>query len=72
MSPMFRIGVPRNSTAMSDIYSFGVFLLELITGQEAVHLGFLGSDESLIQWVRKSTTFACFTHLFNFHLGSCL
>ncbi|XP_021634952.2 leucine-rich repeat receptor protein kinase HPCA1 isoform X2 [Hevea brasiliensis] len=30
---------------------FGVFLLELITGQEAMHLGFLGSDESLIQWV---------------------
>ncbi|KAG8636588.1 hypothetical protein MANES_15G014900v8 [Manihot esculenta] len=47
------IGVPRNSTAMSDIYSFGVFLLELITGQEAVHLGFLGSDESLIQWMES-------------------
>ncbi|XP_058000978.1 probable receptor-like protein kinase At5g38990 isoform X2 [Hevea brasiliensis] len=30
---------------------FGVFLLELITGQEAMHLGFLGSDESLIEWV---------------------
>ncbi|XP_048235048.1 proline-rich receptor-like protein kinase PERK13 isoform X2 [Ricinus communis] len=38
-------------TEMSDVYSFGVFLLELLTGQEAVHLGFSGTDESLIQWV---------------------
>ncbi|KAF2310988.1 hypothetical protein GH714_018934 [Hevea brasiliensis] len=45
------IGVYGNFTEMSDVYSFGVFLLELITGQEAMHLGFLGSDESLIQWV---------------------
>ncbi|XP_022747050.1 proline-rich receptor-like protein kinase PERK3 [Durio zibethinus] len=40
-------------TEMSDVYSFGVFLLELITGQEAVHINSLGSNESLIQWVRS-------------------
>ncbi|XWS07789.1 hypothetical protein CRYUN_Cryun41cG0020900 [Craigia yunnanensis] len=40
-------------TEMSDVYSFGVFLLELITGQEAVHIDSLGSNESLIQWVRS-------------------
>lgn len=37
---------------MSDVYSFGAFLLELITGQdEAMHINFMGSNESLIQWV---------------------
>ncbi|XVF28365.1 hypothetical protein REPUB_Repub15cG0023400 [Reevesia pubescens] len=41
-------------TEMSDVYSFGVFLLELITGQEeAVHINYLGSNESLIQWVQS-------------------
>ncbi|XVE69134.1 hypothetical protein DITRI_Ditri09bG0126400 [Diplodiscus trichospermus] len=40
-------------TEMSDVYSFGVFLLELITGQEAVHIGALGSNESLTEWVRS-------------------
>ncbi|XP_020534149.1 putative serine/threonine-protein kinase isoform X2 [Jatropha curcas] len=44
-------GVSGTFTEMSDVYSFGVFLLELITGQEAIHLGFLGYDEGLIQWV---------------------
>ncbi|XP_050218525.1 probable serine/threonine-protein kinase PBL22 [Mercurialis annua] len=39
------------STEKSDVYSFGVFLLELITGQDAANLGFLESDETLIQWV---------------------
>ncbi|XVF23846.1 hypothetical protein REPUB_Repub13aG0074900 [Reevesia pubescens] len=42
-----------NFTEMSDVYSFGVFLLELITGQEAVHIDSLGSNESLLQWVRS-------------------
>ncbi|XVE52709.1 hypothetical protein DITRI_Ditri02bG0145000 [Diplodiscus trichospermus] len=37
----------------SDVYSFGVFLLELITGQEAEHIDSLGSNESLIRWVRS-------------------
>ncbi|XWS53653.1 hypothetical protein CRYUN_Cryun10bG0019200 [Craigia yunnanensis] len=41
-------------TEMNDVYSFGVFLLELITGQEeAVHINYLGSNESLIQWVQS-------------------
>ncbi|XVF66262.1 hypothetical protein PTKIN_Ptkin10aG0021000 [Pterospermum kingtungense] len=41
-------------TEMNDVYSFGVFLLELVTGQEeAVHVNYLGSNESLIQWVQS-------------------
>ncbi|KAK9289244.1 hypothetical protein L1049_017719 [Liquidambar formosana] len=37
---------------MSDVYSFGVFLLELVTGLEALHIDSLGSEESLIEWVK--------------------
>ncbi|TYI12447.1 hypothetical protein ES332_A09G278500v1 [Gossypium tomentosum] len=38
-------------TETSDVYSFGAFLLELITGQdEAMHINYMGSNESLIQW----------------------
>ncbi|KAB2625242.1 proline-rich receptor-like protein kinase PERK1 [Pyrus ussuriensis x Pyrus communis] len=41
------------TSEMSDVYSFGVFALELLTGQEALHIGFLGSNESLFQWVES-------------------
>ncbi|XAR54530.1 Non-specific serine/threonine protein kinase [Bertholletia excelsa] len=37
---------------MNDVYSFGVFLLELVTGQQASHVGSLGSNEILLQWVQ--------------------
>ncbi|XVE82092.1 hypothetical protein DITRI_Ditri15bG0119100 [Diplodiscus trichospermus] len=48
------VEVSGSFTEMSDVYSFGVFLLELITGQdEAVHINYLGSNESLIQWVQS-------------------
>ncbi|XVF62633.1 hypothetical protein PTKIN_Ptkin09bG0024000 [Pterospermum kingtungense] len=49
------VEVSGSFTKMSDVYSFGVFLLELITGQdEAVHINYLRSNESLIQWVQSS------------------
>ncbi|KAK3038991.1 hypothetical protein RJ639_027476 [Escallonia herrerae] len=35
----------------SNVYSFGVFLLELITGQEAMHINSFGSQGSILQWV---------------------
>ncbi|MBA0588783.1 serine/threonine-protein kinase-like protein ACR4 isoform X1 [Gossypium raimondii] len=41
-------------TETSDVYSFGAFLLELITGQdEAMRINYMGSNESLIQWVQS-------------------
>ncbi|KAF8387892.1 hypothetical protein HHK36_026554 [Tetracentron sinense] len=44
-------GVGKSGTfdEMSDVYSFGIFLLELITGKEALQINFLGSN--LIHWV---------------------
>lgn len=50
---LFRIGDSGPPSEMSDVYSFGVFLLELITGGEALRINFLGSGESLNQWVHK-------------------
>ncbi|GLT60526.1 hypothetical protein SLA2020_332890 [Shorea laevis] len=45
------VGASGNFSEMSDIYSFGVFLLELVTGQQAVKIGSFGSNDTLIQWV---------------------
>ena len=35
-----------------DVYSYGVVLLELITGQEAIHTN-EANHESLVLWVRE-------------------
>ncbi|XP_071724937.1 probable serine/threonine-protein kinase PBL2 [Rutidosis leptorrhynchoides] len=51
--PMITVGQSGTFTKASDVYTFGVFLLELVTGQEAVNIAELGSFESLILWVRS-------------------
>lgn len=58
---IFRVGKSHATISeMSDVYSFGVFLLELVTGQQALHnIAALGSNESLIQWVRICQLFVC-------------
>ncbi|KAM0033833.1 putative protein kinase RLK-Pelle-RLCK-IXa family [Helianthus debilis subsp. tardiflorus] len=37
----------------SDIYSFGVFLLELVSGQEAAELLSSNSNQNLVEWVHS-------------------
>lgn len=54
---MFRVEESGVFSEMSDIYSFGVFLLELVTGHEASHIVSLGSYEALIQWVHKKQSY---------------
>lgn len=36
---------------ISDVYNFGVFLLELVTGREAALHNFPLSNQSIAQWV---------------------
>uniref|UniRef100_A0A1D1Y2H7 non-specific serine/threonine protein kinase n=1 Tax=Anthurium amnicola TaxID=1678845 RepID=A0A1D1Y2H7_9ARAE len=45
------VNVSQGFTEKSDVYSFGVFLLELIGGQEATQFQFMGSNQSIIEWV---------------------
>ncbi|KAH7518974.1 hypothetical protein FEM48_Zijuj09G0228500 [Ziziphus jujuba var. spinosa] len=37
----------------SDIYSFGVFLLELVSGREATELASSDSSQNLVEWVQN-------------------
>ncbi|KAL0377261.1 UNVERIFIED_CONTAM: Serine/threonine-protein kinase PBL27 [Sesamum radiatum] len=41
----------------SDIYSFGVLLLELLTGREAMDIDPNQREESIVEWVRKKLRF---------------
>lgn len=41
----------------SDIYSFGVVLLELISGRRAIDDTRLGDDQNVVFWVSESWSF---------------
>ncbi|KAJ0658391.1 putative protein kinase RLK-Pelle-RLCK-VIIa-1 family [Helianthus annuus] len=54
-------------TIKSDIYSFGVVLLELITGRKAIDMSKKAGEQNLVSWV-TSLAFVC---LFFFHHNKC-
>jgi serine/threonine protein kinase len=46
----------RQLTTKTDVYSFGVFLLELITGRRAVDSSRPECDQILVKWVCTKST----------------
>ena len=43
----------------SDVFSFGVVVLELITGRQPIQKTDNGDDESLVMWVSFTLNFVC-------------
>lgn len=43
----------------SDVFSFGVVLLELITGRKPIHKSSSKGEESLVIWVRNPLPCCC-------------
>lgn len=50
--PSLEYGYTMNITEKSDVYSYGVVLLEILTGRSAVETR-LGDGQHIVEWVKK-------------------
>ncbi|KAK8566066.1 hypothetical protein V6N12_059606 [Hibiscus sabdariffa] len=60
----------RRFSEKSDAYSFGVFLLELVSGREASELPSSNSTENLVEWVQNSQDYSNISSIIDSRLGS--
>ncbi|XP_022751828.1 putative serine/threonine-protein kinase isoform X2 [Durio zibethinus] len=60
----------RRFSEKSDAYSFGVFLLELVSGREASELPSSGSTENLVKWVQNSQDYSNISSIIDQRLDS--
>ncbi|XP_051128029.1 receptor-like protein kinase THESEUS 1 [Andrographis paniculata] len=47
------LGLPDTDNEINDIYSYGIFLLELISGKEAANKEAFRSNDGILQWVQE-------------------
>lgn len=60
----------RRFSEKSDIYSFGVFLLELVSGQEALELLASNSNQNLVEWVQNHQEAGTVSSMIDQRLGN--
>ncbi|KAJ6401233.1 hypothetical protein OIU84_016612 [Salix udensis] len=59
----------RRFSEKSDVFSFGVFLLELLSGMEATQPS-PGTSQNLVEWVQNTQDYANFSSVVDQRLGS--
>ncbi|XP_024441635.1 proline-rich receptor-like protein kinase PERK8 isoform X3 [Populus trichocarpa] len=59
----------RRFSEKSDVFSFGVFLLELLSGKEAAEPS-PGTNQNLVEWVQNTQDYANFASIVDQRLGS--
>lgn len=60
----------RRFSEKSDIYSFGVFLLELVSGQEAAELLSSDSSQNIVEWVHDHQEAGTISSIIDSRLGN--
>ncbi|XP_057997367.1 proline-rich receptor-like protein kinase PERK8 isoform X2 [Hevea brasiliensis] len=60
----------RRFSDKSDVFSFGVFLLELLHGQEATESPSPDSSQNLVEWVQNTEDYSVFASIVDQKLGT--
>jgi serine/threonine protein kinase len=70
LSPFFfRVQEFKRFSEKSDVYAFGVFLLELVSGREASEPSPSSSTQTLVDWMQNLTDYADIPMMIDERLG---
>ncbi|KAF2322974.1 hypothetical protein GH714_032570 [Hevea brasiliensis] len=67
---LLRVKEFRRFSDKSDVFSFGVFLLELLHGQEATESPSPDSSQNLVEWVQNTEDYSVFASIVDQKLGT--